>query len=56
MIKPGTIEDGYIFVGGDPAQEGNWRPVQKVGSQDAAAISDMRGAATRSQNFAGGGV
>jgi hypothetical protein len=52
MIKPGTIEDGYIFVGGDPAQEGNWRPVQKVGSQDAAAISDMRGAATRSQNFA----
>lgn len=52
MIKPGTIEDGYIFVGGDPAQQANWRPVQKVGSQDAAAISDMRGAATRSQNFA----
>jgi hypothetical protein len=50
--RPGTVEDGYIFVGGDPGQEANWRPVQKVSSQDASAIADMRGAATRSQNFA----
>ena len=50
--RPGTVEDGYIFVGGDPSQEANWRPVQKVGSQDAASISDMRAAAARSQNFA----
>jgi hypothetical protein len=50
---PGTVEDGFIFVGGDPSQQTNWRPVQKLGSQDAEALSGMRAASTRAQNFAG---
>jgi hypothetical protein len=23
--KPGTVEDGYVFLGGDPADQSNWR-------------------------------
>jgi len=53
MIKPGTIEDGYIFVGGDPAQEGNWRPVQSVKNEDAAQLTKAKDAATRAQTFGG---
>lgn len=26
--QPGTVQDGYRFKGGDPAQEGNWERVQ----------------------------
>jgi hypothetical protein len=52
MIKPGTVEDGFIFIGGDPGQQANWRPVQKLNAQDSAAMSDIRGASGRAQNFA----
>jgi hypothetical protein len=24
--KPGTVEDGFVFLGGDPADQSNWRP------------------------------
>lgn len=24
--QPGSVEDGYIFLGGDPADQNNWRP------------------------------
>lgn len=26
--QPGTVEDGYEFTGGDPADPNNWKPVQ----------------------------
>lgn len=48
---PGTIEDGYIFVGGDPGKQSSWRPVQTPDRQEAAALADMREAANRTQNF-----
>jgi hypothetical protein len=24
--QPGSVEDGYVFLGGDPADKNNWRP------------------------------
>jgi hypothetical protein len=26
--KPGAVEDGYRFKGGDPGKQENWEPVQ----------------------------
>lgn len=28
VIKPGTIEEGYRFLGGDPANPASWEPIQ----------------------------
>jgi hypothetical protein len=53
MIKPGTIEDGYIFVGGDPAQQANWRPAQTLKDADATQLTKARDAAVRAQAFGG---
>jgi hypothetical protein len=53
MIKPGTIEDGYIFVGGDPAQQANWRPAQTLKDADATQLTKARDAAARAQTFGG---
>ena len=27
QLKPGTVQDGYKFIGGDPAEQRNWEPV-----------------------------
>lgn len=31
--RPGAVEDGYRFKGGDPADPNNWEPVDQVGGQ-----------------------
>ena len=49
---PGTVEDGYIFLGGDPSQQTNWRPVKSTSTADAKAIADLREEAARKGNFA----
>jgi hypothetical protein len=51
--RPGTVEDGYIFVGGDPGQEANWRPVQTLTGPDAAQLNTVREAAARARTFGG---
>lgn len=50
---PGTVEDGYIFIGGDPSQQTNWRPVQTLKEADASQLNKVRDAATRAQTFGG---
>lgn len=30
--KPGTVEDGYRFKGGDPSKQENWEPVSEGGA------------------------
>lgn len=32
--RPGTVEDGFIFKGGDPSDPNNWQPVDNVAGQD----------------------
>lgn len=31
--RPGTVDDGYRFKGGDPANPNNWEPVDQVGGE-----------------------
>jgi hypothetical protein len=41
-IQPGTIEDGYQYLGGDPANPSSWRPVQGgAPSQGGATFPGM---------------
>lgn len=51
--RPGTVEDGFIFIGGDPGQEANWRPVQTLEGADVAQLTKARDAAQRAQSFYG---
>lgn len=51
--RPGTVEDGYIFIGGDPGEQANWRPVQALKEADATQLNKVREDAARAQKFGG---
>ena len=42
--QPGAIEDGHQFMGGNPADQGNWKPVGGAVPQVSRPFADPRGA------------
>lgn len=39
---PGSVEDGYVYLGGDPGDQKSWRPLPDYGGQTVDAQDKLR--------------